>query len=251
MDNIELIRLVKNRRIGLYNGINIWANLLQGNKAVVLKETEYYNSLHLRPNHADWIAFEQVFRYLCYGVLEEIDSIRTVIDAGANIGLSSVYFSKRLDAPQIIALEPETGNFKQALLNTNGLQNVEILNGALWFKSGKVQIANPDEGALGFQVKEYNSNDGAVTAYTFQEILHMKGWDTVDLLKIDIEGAEKELLDSTLHENWLMKVRILIIELHDRIRPGCSLSFFRAISRLTNIRLTVSGENLVVVNLDL
>jgi Methyltransferase FkbM domain len=47
------------------------------------------------------------------------------------------------------------------------------------------------------------------------------GIDSVDLLKVDIEGAEKEVFESC---PWISKVRVLAIELHDRVRIGCSLA---------------------------
>jgi hypothetical protein len=67
--------------------------------------------------------------------------------------------------------------------------------------------------------------------------------EKIDILKIDIEGSEKELFESD-YETWLPKVTTLIIELHDRMREGSSLSFFRALTKY-NFRLAVKGENLI------
>ena len=68
-------------------------------------------------------------------------------------------------------------------------------------------------------------------------------WDHIDILKLDVEGAEKEIFSSN-YEDWLPKTKVLIIELHDRMRKGCSKVVFSAISEY-NFSLDISGENLV------
>ena len=45
--------------------------------------------------------------------------------------------------------------------------------------------------------------------------------DTVDIFKIDVEGAEKELFSAN-YEKWLEKTNVIIIELHDSFRDGCT-----------------------------
>lgn len=248
---IDFLKLAKNSRVRFRNAWNIRRNLMSKGQSVDLAPTPYYDSLSLRPNFADWIAFEQVFRYLCYGGLEKMGPFRTVIDAGANIGLSAVFFSKRLGAPQIVALEPEENNFKQAVYNTQTLPNVEVLGAALWPRQEPLYISNQEtSGSLGFQVKTSTEAPGAAIfkTVTIPEIMQKRGWQTLDLLKIDIEGAEKDLFEEPLHEEWLGRVRVLVIELHDWLRPGCSSAFFRAVAKLDNIEMSLSGENIIILN---
>ena len=47
--------------------------------------------------------------------------------------------------------------------------------------------------------------------------------DGIDLLKIDIEGAEREVFEDT--SAWIGRVRSLIVELHEHFKPGCERSF--------------------------
>jgi FkbM family methyltransferase len=195
---IEFLRLAKNPRVRFRNAWNIRRNLMNKGQSVDLGPTQYYDRLSLRPNLADWIAFEQVFRYLCYGGLEKMGSFSTVIDAGANIGLSAVFFSKRLGAPEIVALEPEENNFTQAVFNTQTLSNVEVLRAALWPRQEPLYISNQEtSGSLGFQVKTSTEPHGTsiLKTLTIPEIMLKRGWQTLDLLKIDIEGAEKDLFE--------------------------------------------------------
>ena len=87
-----------------------------------------------------------------------------------------------------------------------------------------------------------------MTALTILEILDIEGWNTVDLLKIDIEGAEKELFEHPSHRDWLGRFRILVVKLHDWLKPRCSMAFFRTIASLEEVEKSLSGENMIIVN---
>ena len=58
-------------------------------------------------------------------------------------------------------------------------------------------------------------------AYTVDEILDESGFDRIDILKIDIEGAEKEVFEGDVGR-WISRVNLLVLELHDRedLRDG-------------------------------
>jgi FkbM family methyltransferase len=247
---IEFFKLAKNPRIGLRNAIKIRRQLHYRQSEICLEPTEWYGNIFLRPNTADYGVFEQVFRYTSYGVLDGIEGIKTVIDAGANIGLSSMYFYKRLHASEIVALEPEKANFHQARKNLGNQPGILLLNQGVWFQSGTGKILNRDtEDTSSYQVTP--DEDGDINFTTIPEILALKKWNFVDLLKIDIEGGERELFKEPYFKDWIHRVRIFVIELHDWMLPGCSLSFFKAISELPSIECKISGENLVITNTEI
>lgn len=243
---IEFLKCVKNPRIGFRNALLIHIRLLKKGQEVYLKATDWYDGIFLRPHNSDYEVFNQIFRFTSYGALESLGEIKTVIDAGANIGLSAVYFSKRLKNPEIVALEPEEKNFAQALKNTKKFSRIHLMNKALWSKNLRGSILKNASTSWDFQI--FPDVDGPVECITVSEILNRRNWETVDLLKIDIEGAEKEIFQSPEHLQWLHRVRIIVIELHDNMVPGCSLAFFRAISHLESIEFLLSGENLIVIN---
>jgi hypothetical protein len=83
-----------------------------------------------------------------------------------------------------------------------------------------------------------------VPSVTIGDILRESGFDHIDILKLDIEGAEKELFREGWEE-WLPKVRMIVIELHDRFVPGCSQSFYSAILKRP-FRQEVNGENVLI-----
>lgn len=73
---------------------------------------------------------------------------------------------------------------------------------------------------------------GPVRAYTVDELMRLGGIESVDLLKMDIETAEIEVLSNA--EPWIGRVRMLVIETHDRFRPGCSVALERIASSFAN-----------------
>jgi hypothetical protein len=54
--------------------------------------------------------------------------------------------------------------------------------------------------------------------------------ENIDLLKLDIEGAEREIFGAS-DLDWMARTNAIIIELHDRFRPGCEAAFFSAARR--------------------
>ena len=166
-----------------------------------------------------------------------------IIDAGANIGVSSLFFAKRFPSALIHAIEPEPQNFALLMSNCEGVINIVPHHAALWSHSARLSIKNENVEKWMFAVEE-KPDSGDVPAITIPEILAMAGASVVDLLKLDVEGAEKAIFSNGAGE-WLPSVRVILIELHDRYTPGCSNAFY---SSICNRRFSqeVSGENLVV-----
>jgi Methyltransferase FkbM domain len=69
-----------------------------------------------------------------------------------------------------------------------------------------------------------------IEATTIDEIMSNMHWDELDILKIDIEGAEKAVFEKSA-DLWLSKVKSIFIELHDDIQPGTSKLFFEMMEK--------------------
>jgi FkbM family methyltransferase len=153
-----------------------------------------------------------------------------IIDAGANIGLTSIFFANEYPNARIIAIEPEASNFEMLQKNTAPYRNVEIINAALWGENRELNIFDPQEGHTAFRTKSESPAGAAgpkkVRGVTLDRLMLELGIDFVDLLKIDIEGAELEVFADP--ERWIDRVGIIAIELHERLRPGCEASVNRA-----------------------
>ncbi len=147
----------------------------------------------------------------------------TILDAGANIGTASIYFANKFPLAKIIAVEAEKSNFDMLVKNVRPYPSIVPVHAALWNRDGEICIETPDcatgaFGEWGFVVHEGNAG-ALVRAVTMQTLMRELNIESFDLAKIDIEGAEQEVFTDS---QWLKGSRCLMIELHDRFRPGCT-----------------------------
>jgi FkbM family methyltransferase len=180
---------------------------------------------------------------------------RVIVDAGAYTGLSSVFFAMRYPESQIIAIEPSDSNFEVLVRNSERFKNIKPVHAALWAQSGWLTLADPGRGAWGLQVREkrdmiHDSNerigDNAsqlVRAITLSDVIRDYKIHRIDLLKLDIEGSEKEVFSDC--DSWIEQVDSILMELHDRFKTGCSRSFFKAIDEFPIE--SWRGENVLVM----
>jgi len=204
------------------------------------------HSLFLRADTSDEPTFRQVFMNIRYEI-ELPSEPKTIIDGGSNIGYASVFYANKYPEAQILAIEPDSSNFELIKKNTTPYQNITTLKSAIWGKSTWLKINNPDTEKWAFEVEETQpESEGAFEAFSISDLIKKMEWDSVDLLKLDIEGSEISVFEQG-YEEWLPKVKLLIIELHERMRPGCTQIFEKAIGKY-NFEKSISGENLVYIN---
>lgn len=218
---------------------------LRREKRPVEVACRYLNrNIWLRPGTSDLDVFKEVFGEREYEVACWDIEPKLIIDAGANIGLTSLYFAARCAKARIIALEPEASNVDLLRRNTEGVNNITVKAGALWPRKASLSLVDDTAAKWAFSVTESSASVSTVSAFTVPDILAEVGADCVDLLKLDIEGAEKDLFTYGW-QDWLPKVKRIVVELHDRLVPGCSKAFYSAI--LTrNFRQIVHGPNVVI-----
>lgn len=200
----------------------------------------------LRRNTSDIKVFEQIFLYKEYDVSVQFKP-RFIIDAGANIGLGTIYFAERFPDATIVAIEPEPGNFKLLQKNTLAYPKVQCRQNGLWHRTAFLEVQDVLEmGNWGFICKEVPTpTPTTIAAISVAELLQQMEVAVIDIFKIDIEGAELELF-STAYETWLPYTNMIIIEMHDWFRKGCSKAFFKALVQY-DFSVTLKGENLICV----
>lgn len=199
--------------------------------------------LYLRNKTSDIPAFYDVFTENEYE-LNLIKKPKTIIDCGANIGLATAYFKGEYPDAKIISVEPEQDNYELLQKNTESLSNVHCLNYGVWNKSALLEVHDVGLGNWGFTTTEVQfENESTIEAISISEIIDRYKIDTIDILKIDVEGSEREIFQENTDE-WLSKVKILIVELHDHMRSGCSESFYSAMNKF-DYNMTPQGNNLI------
>jgi len=133
-----------------------------------------------------------------------------IIDAGANIGLSIIYFKQLYPNAQIVAFEPDDKIFKILKSNITSFEfnNITLIQKALW--DSETTLSFFSEGADGGRIAVENDKDKIIEIKTIRlkEFLYKK----VDLLKIDIEGAEYTVLKDSF--DLLSNVENLFVEFH-------------------------------------
>lgn len=189
-----------------------------------------FKKLIIRKDTSDHFVFRDIFLFKEFKLPIEINP-KLIIDTGAYIGLSSLYYSSRFPNAKIIAVEPEATNFEILTNNTELHPNIKRIKAGIWSKNVRLKIIDHNSQKWAFTLMEAeNSDPEAIDAITIDELLAQSGFEEIDILKIDIEGSEKEIFN-TNSLNWLNKVKIIVLELHDRLIPGCSEALYNAIKR--------------------
>jgi len=152
-----------------------------------------------------------------------------IIDCGANIGLAVLYLKWAYPEAKLIAFEPDPANF--SLLQKNiaraGFTNVDLRNEAIWKEDTTLQFSG--DATLGSKIESsgISKNTISVKAARLKPLLQTH----VDFLKMDIEGAEYEVLKDC--GDSLRNIQYLFIEYH---------GFFNKINELTEVLDLVTGN---------
>ncbi|RYF48494.1 MAG: FkbM family methyltransferase [Cytophagaceae bacterium] len=186
------------------------------------------NILRLPDTASFLFIYDEVFKKEIYRFKSDKQN-PYIIDCGANIGLSAQYFARRFPRAKIIGVEPDTSNFSAAERHSAKFPQITIHNAAIGSQPGFVQIANEGVDANAFQVVRTDT-DGGVPVKTIPEIFTEIDDAELFIVKIDIEGFERDLFAE--NTDWIAYCDILIVELHDWMLPGqaSSLPFIKAIA---------------------
>ena len=162
---------------------------------------------------------------------------RVIVDAGSHIGLATVWFARRFPSATIVALEMEPANFALLEANARRFPNVHVLHAALWPSTSTISVVDSDVDTWAYQAVE----GGDVEALTVDDVMKRFEFERIDLLKLDVEGAEREIFATSAR--WIDRVEMIVAELHDRYREGCTAAFEEATASF--LVRAVRGENVL------
>jgi FkbM family methyltransferase len=198
-------------------------------------EFELYSKIVASPlicrgGTSDIDVFKHIFVLREYAAIGPLPDNGLIIDCGANVGFSTVYFLSLAPHIHVIAVEPDPGNYSMLVRNTAGFRDRCIcIQAGIWSEAGGLQLVNAPAGdgrewAKG--VKTAPPGEVAdIQAVTIGMLLDQSTHDRIALLKMDIEGAEQAVFGKGA-EQWLNRVDRIAIELHGE---QCTHTYHRAV----------------------
>jgi FkbM family methyltransferase len=181
----------------------VWAvasfRLCRRPRELAIMPLQSNREVHLRIDTSDFCACRDVLilRTKSYDPGMADFSPTTIVDAGAHIGMASILFAFKYPTARIIAIKPEAANFAALIRTTPSYKTITPIHAAPWREDGEVGLgpsnAHPKEA---FQIVE--NGQQRVRAITMDTLMRETCIDSIDLLKVDVEGAEREVFESCL-----------------------------------------------------
>jgi FkbM family methyltransferase len=180
-----------------------------------------------------------------YRIVDRPDRpVQYIIDAGANIGDETLRFRHFHPTATIVAVEPAADNYAVLVRNFRDDPQVKTVCRGLWPTPAKLAV---ERGATheGYRVREVDGGDFDIEAVTIEQLMSDHGLPRIDILKLDIEGAEYHLFSRNT-ASWVPKVGVLIFECNDTDVRGAAQSVFGA-TLGEPFDCFISGESLVMI----
>ena len=173
-----------------------------------------------RLNSQDAFVLNEIWKYHCYDEAE-IAPEDVVVDIGAHIGGYTVLASKK--GATVYAYEPEPGNYRLLKRNTaiNRCKKAKLYNLAVSSRKGAITLNVDAKGSGLHSLYQLSSASrrATVLAVPLHEVITANKLKSIQVLKIDAEGAEYGILLPASRSD-LKKIRTIILEYHDYIDHG-------------------------------
>lgn len=185
--------------------------------------------LFIRPCDSDLFVAAQIFGKQEYHLGRYQNKLRTlcdvwisqahtpiIMDVGANVGYSAIYFAEKFPQATVLAIEAHKETYDLMLRNTEGIRNIVPLNVAVWNHENGVDFNSSSE--LGSWAGRIDGDQGIVPSMllrnTFTEIPNARPL----IIKLDVEGAEKEIAEEA--HDLMTNAPCILVEPHDFMLPG-------------------------------
>jgi len=151
-----------------------------------------------------------------------LDDVHEIVDLGSHIGTAITYFRHRYPAARIHGLEPDPGTFAALQANAGGLEGVTLDRRAISGSTGRSTFFC-SENSLASSLVARRGSPVTVATVSLDELMGELGLERIDLLKLDVEGAEYDVLASCTR---LEDVRAIAGELHPGLVSRTPEEFF-------------------------
>jgi FkbM family methyltransferase len=215
-------------RFGIFKGNIFFFKRFIAKHLYCFKYSEFKYPVYLRSKSSDFKIFTEIFIENEYE-FKNASIPEIIIDCGANIGLASIYFKNKYPDVKIFAIEPDKNNFEILKKNTELYKDIICINAAVWNQKAYISLNDINLEECAYRTYESTENDvHLVNSITINNIIDKYNLTKIDILKIDVEGAEKEIFSNN-YKSFLDITEMIMIELHDLINPGSSENFFKAL----------------------
>lgn len=220
-------------------GIKVVRHQQSGSKAATapIKVNLYGHRIWVRPLSPDYAVsvdiFDQQFNQVSQCLPSKFNGL--VIDAGGYIGTAAIALHEIYPQAVIVTIEPHPENFSLLEKNISGKSNIIAIKAALVASEIKkdgntVNIYDTGTGPWGFTVEENAKGKtelltmiDTVDTVTLPEICNSFSKTKISIIKLDIEGSEKQLFQS--NDMIILDDSFIFVELHERIMNGCDKAF--------------------------
>lgn len=219
---------------------------------IKFKKTNQIVIIRKNPS-SDLNVFNQVFRDNGYAKVIELFKANftifklNIVDAGANVGYTSLLFNNHFSDVSIIAIEPSENNFN--ILKENiAINNIKakLIHGGVWSKNAYLNLVRDFRDFSDWAIRVEESE--VVTdlkAYSISEIIKDANWKTIDILKMDIEGSEKKVFEKGADTSFLKITKCIAVEIHDEF--DCRDAIYKVLNEY-GFTLTNAGETTIGIN---
>jgi FkbM family methyltransferase len=213
----------------------------------------------VRPRDSDLFALSQIFGWEEYGIeggrLAVLRRIATewqdagirplIIDGGANVGYSALYFSGLFPDALVLAIEPDRTSFEILERHVRTCQGIRPIHAALWWHDRGLALQTSGYGSWGNRAAE----GSGTPSQRLDDLIASVPNGRALVVKLDIEGAEREVVESC--PEIFAEAKCIMVEPHDFKEAGasCLSPLYQAVAG-RKFDTILSGENLVLFAAD-
>lgn len=185
-----------------------------GSQTLQFNLPQLQHPFYVRPGTTDASGIVQNIVREEWGAYLPPEPVRFIVDAGANCGDTTAWYLSKFPQATVVALEPDPDNYAMLTKNCKPYgSRAVLLNAALWSSDAKLKVRSAST-AVAISVDEAEAGaDDACAGISMPQLLKLINADTIDIMKIDIEGAELQLFSSR-PEEWVPRIRCLSVETH-------------------------------------
>jgi FkbM family methyltransferase len=205
--------------------------------------------VYVRPGTTDWLV---TYNALFEGYQRppgQLGPLRSILDLGANIGVTTADLAEQHPQAEIMGVELDTNNWNLARRNIGPWSDrISLIHGAVWHRDGRIAYQAGRGGEWAYHVIREDGDSSAVEvidevpAYSMTTLIDkLAPSGAVDYVKMDIEGAEVDVLADG--EAWAPRVRCIKVEVHVDVAECESMLKRLGFSTMTKTSLppTVTG----------